>query len=629
MDQPRAKGDESGELGIDIAWMMVLKRAVDAESPAKHVEETLECLRGLPTGVGSGVLDADILLGMVPIQRINVLDIINKKGLAGRVSADHAIAIWLYTLEYPSVYRAINTAMFCRHRRTAEGGISEHLEQAMPFIRYLNHALKSLPEEFHFKGRCFRGIRHVFPSPEEHDLPKHFVGKITVFFYEFKSATQDKELMLEDRYCGRRGARTIIEIDAVQGYKIDMFSQFGDQEKDVLFPPLSMFRFVSCSQNCHPNGSDDLRADIVVLQQVAETAPVASSPAEPSVLHVVSEAARMREINRAKDMGDVTSIVQIMRTHERHADVQEQGCWALRILAMNADSKVKAAHSGGIAMVISAMSKHEGHAGVQEHGCAALRILAMNADNKVKVSEAGGIEVVISAMSKHKGHAGVQELGSWALRIFAMNADNKVKVAQVGGIDVVISAMWNYEGHAGVQKQGCAALRILAVNADNKVKIAQAGGIEMVVSAMSKHEGHAGVQEHGCAALGVLAFNAEIGVKVAQAGGIEAVITGIRKHEGHAGVQELGCGALRILAVNADNKVKIAQAGGIEVVISAMRKHEGHASVQEHGCVVLAGLAFNVGNKVIIKDFGGLALARICYDKHKLDVAQRLTNTLR
>jgi hypothetical protein len=168
-------------------------------------EDAVRCLHGLPTGVGSGVLDAELLLEMVLIQRVNALDIIEKNGLVGKVPADYAIAIWLYTLEHPSIYKAINAAMFDKHRRDTAGGISAHLRQAMPFIRYLNHALRSLPEEFHFKGRCFRGIRYVFPSPDEHDVVKNFVGKKTVYFYEFKSATQDKRLMFEERYCGRRG----------------------------------------------------------------------------------------------------------------------------------------------------------------------------------------------------------------------------------------------------------------------------------------------------------------------------------------------------------------------------------------------------------------------------------------
>ncbi len=149
------------------------------------------------------VLDAYMILEMVLIQQMNTLDIIKKNGLVDKVPVNHGIIIWLYTLEHPSMYRAINAVMFSAHRRDAAGGISAHLKQAMPFIRYLNHALRSLPEEFHFKGRCFCCILWVFPSPEEHNVAKHFVGKRNVFFYEFKSATQDKKLMFEEGYCGR------------------------------------------------------------------------------------------------------------------------------------------------------------------------------------------------------------------------------------------------------------------------------------------------------------------------------------------------------------------------------------------------------------------------------------------
>jgi hypothetical protein len=192
---PRAKGDESGEVGVDITWASQLKRVLEAELLVTCVEDAVRCLHGLPTGLGDDVLDAEMLLDMVMIQRLNAQDIIEKAGLVGQVSVDQVVMIWLYTVEFPCLYKAINLSMFCSGRRNASGQISAHLKQAMPFIKYLDHVLRLLPEEFHFKGRCYRGIRWAFPSPDRHDVAKHFLGKRTVFFYEFKSATQDKDLM--------------------------------------------------------------------------------------------------------------------------------------------------------------------------------------------------------------------------------------------------------------------------------------------------------------------------------------------------------------------------------------------------------------------------------------------------
>ncbi len=74
----------------------------------------------------------------------------------------------------------------------------------------------------------------------------------------------------------------------MRGYKINMFSHYGEQEKEVLFPPFSRFCFVCCSQNCHPDGSDDLGADMIVLQQTADAAPAASAAAKQIVSPVAT-----------------------------------------------------------------------------------------------------------------------------------------------------------------------------------------------------------------------------------------------------------------------------------------------------------------------------------------------------
>eukprot|EP00276_Gloeochaete_wittrockiana_P020924 CAMPEP_0184349966 /NCGR_PEP_ID=MMETSP1089-20130417/37391_1 /TAXON_ID=38269 ORGANISM="Gloeochaete wittrockiana, Strain SAG46.84" /NCGR_SAMPLE_ID=MMETSP1089 /ASSEMBLY_ACC=CAM_ASM_000445 /LENGTH=57 /DNA_ID=CAMNT_0026682499 /DNA_START=1 /DNA_END=170 /DNA_ORIENTATION=+ len=57
------------------------------------------------------------------------------------------------------------------------------------------------------------------------------------------------------------------------------------------------------------------------------------------------------------------------------------------------------------------MRRHASVAGVQEKGCGALWIIAVNAANKVSIAEAGGITVILDAMRRHAAVAGVQEQG--------------------------------------------------------------------------------------------------------------------------------------------------------------------------------------------------------------------------
>jgi len=55
-------------------------------------------------------------------------------------------------------------------------------------------------------------------------LPRS-AGK-TFFWYEFKSAAKDFQVMYQPMFCGESGPRTIFTIDACQSYMIQPFSQF-------------------------------------------------------------------------------------------------------------------------------------------------------------------------------------------------------------------------------------------------------------------------------------------------------------------------------------------------------------------------------------------------------------------
>jgi hypothetical protein len=129
---------------------------------------------------------------------------------------DFALAVHAYTLENPSIYRVINGEMFSPEREKGTGGVSDRLRTCMPFIKYLDTALDSLPPQFIYKGRCLRGVKWVFPNVESHDPVDFFQTGKKISFYEFKSTSSRMELMYEERFCGKEGARTIFDITACQ-----------------------------------------------------------------------------------------------------------------------------------------------------------------------------------------------------------------------------------------------------------------------------------------------------------------------------------------------------------------------------------------------------------------------------
>jgi len=261
------------------------------------------------------------------------------------------------------------------------------------------------------------------------------------------------------------------------------------------------------------------------------SSPCASSPGPPLPVAPSQQVLELKERARQKE-SDVQQVLEQMCVrpacaieivHSRCTFVsQHVGCFELRKLAKDDPDKMTAiAAAWGIPMMLAAMTTHEKETHVQEKGCWALAILACNADNQKAIAAAGGIPVVLAAMTEHTRHAGVARLvtlGALAARIAAMkdagvleqgcralanlalNEDNQKAIAAVGGIPAVLAAMTAYPmmGRAEVQEQGCSALKNLARNTGNRTAIAAAGGISVVLAAMTKH---AGVQEHGCAVL--------------------------------------------------------------------------------------------------------------------------------
>jgi hypothetical protein len=126
----------------------------------------------------------------------------------------------------------INDAMHAADRAVAPDGnegMSERMQMCMPFIKFLDHALSSLPAKLRYKGVCNRGVKFAFPSPEAHDPEQHFFTGRDFYWYEFKSAAFEFKVMEKDCFCGLVGPRTIFTIEAQEGFLIKPFSHYPDE----------------------------------------------------------------------------------------------------------------------------------------------------------------------------------------------------------------------------------------------------------------------------------------------------------------------------------------------------------------------------------------------------------------
>ena len=292
--------DGEGEIGVDHAWKARLERALkETVCPASLLDALRPLAERFP-----GEIDAEILKAVVDGQRKlwrNVLySATGGFDLPPSYKLDWAVAIYVYTLNDPKVFKVINREMFSPERRKSGGGVSDGLRACLPYIRFLTDALKALPARYVFKGQVRRGVKHAFPSPEDHDPERHFRIGSFLMWYEFKSTSKNPEVMTREYFCGvAAGPRTTFVIDVILGYDISKFSKFqgGDSEYEILLLPMSLFEvkyvvknILNATVTASPDDSAEMQQvkleksgfpDVVHLQQVEADEGSAAAATHP------------------------------------------------------------------------------------------------------------------------------------------------------------------------------------------------------------------------------------------------------------------------------------------------------------------------------------------------------------
>ena len=236
------QGAADGSTGVDALWKRKLSGLLANEPLASSLLQAMAPLSTLG-------IDQDDLCAVIEEKREEWAEmLVSGFALPSSYPLDFAVAIYMYTLEDPPVYRTINKEMFNPSRRQpGRAGTSPELLACMPYIKFLDAALDALPAAYQFQGEVHRGVKWVYPSPERHDPRAHFTTGSKVMWYEFKSTSSEVAVMTRPHFCSvEAGPRTIFTIDACRAYSIKRFSFFqgADSEFEVLFRPLSQFRVV-------------------------------------------------------------------------------------------------------------------------------------------------------------------------------------------------------------------------------------------------------------------------------------------------------------------------------------------------------------------------------------------------
>ena len=149
---------EDGQVRADHAWARRVRRAIAGEPLAGSL--IAACAPLASVGIDIELIDEILSRQERDWRRQRKLE---RLGLPDSFM-NFALAIYVYTLEDPAVYTAVNRAMYNPERRGAQGvlpgaDLSTELQACLPYIRFLDTALERLPEAFIFRGRVHRGVR--------------------------------------------------------------------------------------------------------------------------------------------------------------------------------------------------------------------------------------------------------------------------------------------------------------------------------------------------------------------------------------------------------------------------------------------------------------------------------------
>ncbi|XP_036410639.1 armadillo repeat-containing protein 6 [Megalops cyprinoides] len=174
-----------------------------------------------------------------------------------------------------------------------------------------------------------------------------------------------------------------------------------------------------------PFGHAHEHAKMIVLEHNGLKVIVEAAKAHPHNTSVLSElcstlsrlAVRNEFCQDIVDLGGLKFMMTLLADSLDHQELVRQVLSALRAIAMNDDVKDAIVNAGGTELIVMAMNRHMANAQVCEQGCAAMCVLALRKPNNCKViMDSGGALAALQAMKAHPGEVNVQKQSCMLLR---------------------------------------------------------------------------------------------------------------------------------------------------------------------------------------------------------------------
>ncbi len=318
--------------------------------------------------------------------------------------------------------------------------------------------------------------------------------------------------------------------------------------------------------------------------------------------------------------------------------IQEFGCAALWSLGQQSTGiAARIGCEGGISAVLQAMDEHPCEKNVQEEGCYALCVLAADNANGEKIGLEGGISAVLGAMRAHRSAISLQEQAVAALRNLSVNINHAIKIGADGGVEMIVHAMQSCSEDAVAQEHACGALRNVAIDATNAVRAVKAKAVAMILSAMERFRTEVNLQEEACGALRNLAWHEQACAHCVCEESLLLVVKCMQIHRSQASMQEQACATLRVMAehdISVVQNITGSAACPVKSVMDIMIEHTENLHVQHEACSAMCTMVENSAKcRSRLGSLDGISimsqvLAAFAGDKHINAMALRVFDQL-
>lgn len=183
--------------------------------------------------------------------------------------------------------------------------------------------------------------------------------------------------------------------------------------------------------------------DLLLPEGGRQTPPQAGGAAGMGVWPVSAEGRRgpAPEAELLEYLGTLSDPGLVVDTMDANLDlrgVQEAGCKALQLVAIDDEGALRAVDAGAVETAVRALSAHAGSAGVQAQGLRLLQCLLVDSQIRSQALGAGAVETVLAGMDANVDSEQVAEQGACALAALAVSLAGRLRCVTCGGLDILL-----------------------------------------------------------------------------------------------------------------------------------------------------------------------------------------------